>query len=116
MYLCGLHSSFVVTQLPNPASNFLLNGYIILLPTHLCFLSPLSPHSLFSSLFKGNFAVWCGLFSSLDCTLIAIRNKEDPWNSITSGAMTGAILAARGWTHSAYMHLCIFVCMSVWLP
>ena len=44
----------------------------------------------------GNFAVWGGLFSSFDCTLVAIRRKEDPWNSIISGAATGGVLAARG--------------------
>lgn len=31
----------------------------------------------------------------IDCGLMKVRGKEDPWNSITSGAMTGAILAAR---------------------
>jgi import inner membrane translocase subunit TIM17 len=44
----------------------------------------------------GNFAVWGGLFSCFDCSLAAIRKKEDPWNSILSGALTGAVLAARG--------------------
>jgi len=44
----------------------------------------------------GNFAVWGGLFSSFDCSLVAIRKKEDPWNSIFSGAATGGVLAARG--------------------
>ena len=44
----------------------------------------------------GNFAVWGGLFSSFDCTLVALRQKEDPWNSIISGAATGGVLAARG--------------------
>nr|XP_046221716.1 mitochondrial import inner membrane translocase subunit Tim17-B isoform X3 [Oncorhynchus gorbuscha] len=43
----------------------------------------------------GSFAVWGGLFSTIDCGLVRIRGKEDPWNSITSGAMTGAVLAAR---------------------
>lgn len=43
----------------------------------------------------GNFAVWGGLFSTIDCSLVAIRKKEDPWNSISSGALTGAILAVR---------------------
>lgn len=43
----------------------------------------------------GNFAVWGGLFSTIDCTLVHLRKKEDPWNSITSGALTGAILASR---------------------
>ena len=45
--------------------------------------------------FLGNFAVWGGVFSSIDCALVAVRKKEDPWNSITSGALTGAILAVR---------------------
>lgn len=39
--------------------------------------------------------MWGGLYSSFDCALIAIRDKEDPWNSIGSGAITGAVLAAR---------------------
>ncbi|XP_037539968.1 mitochondrial import inner membrane translocase subunit Tim17-B [Nematolebias whitei] len=43
----------------------------------------------------GSFAVWGGLYSTIDCSLIRLREKEDPWNSITSGALTGAILAAR---------------------
>lgn len=43
----------------------------------------------------GSFAVWGGLFSTIDCGMVQIRGKEDRWNSITSGALTGAILAAR---------------------
>uniref|UniRef100_UPI00358FE511 mitochondrial import inner membrane translocase subunit Tim17-B n=1 Tax=Myxine glutinosa TaxID=7769 RepID=UPI00358FE511 len=43
----------------------------------------------------GSFAVWGGLFSTIDCGLVRIRGKEDPWNSISSGALTGAILASR---------------------
>lgn len=43
----------------------------------------------------GNFAVWGGLFSAIDCSLVYIRKKEDPWNSITSGALTGAVLSVR---------------------
>ncbi|KAK2184981.1 hypothetical protein NP493_248g00021 [Ridgeia piscesae] len=46
----------------------------------------------------GNFAVWGGLFSAIDCTMVYIRKKEDPWNSITSGALTGAILSVRNGT------------------
>lgn len=48
-----------------------------------------------SPIIAGNFAVWGGMFSTIDCTLIHIRKKEDPWNSIISGAATGGILAAR---------------------
>lgn len=43
----------------------------------------------------GQFAVWGGLFSTIDCSLVYMRKKEDPWNSIISGAATGGILAAR---------------------
>ncbi|RHZ69308.1 hypothetical protein Glove_284g51 [Diversispora epigaea] len=44
----------------------------------------------------GNFAVWGGLFSTFDCALKGIRQKEDPWNLIASGFFTGGVLAARG--------------------
>ncbi|XP_043518222.1 mitochondrial import inner membrane translocase subunit Tim17-B-like isoform X2 [Frieseomelitta varia] len=44
---------------------------------------------------SGNFAVWGGLFSAIECTLIHWRHKEDPWNSILSGALTGGVLASR---------------------
>jgi hypothetical protein len=43
----------------------------------------------------GSFAVWGGLFSTFDCTLVAIRHKEDPWNSIAAGALTGGFLQLR---------------------
>jgi mitochondrial import inner membrane translocase subunit TIM17 len=48
-----------------------------------------------SPVLGGQFAVWGGLFACCDCTLTALRQKEDPWNSICSGAATGGILAAR---------------------
>lgn len=35
--------------------------------------------------------MWGGLFSTFDCTLVAVRKKEDPWNSIAAGAMTGGL-------------------------
>ncbi|KAJ2454952.1 hypothetical protein EV183_001213 [Coemansia sp. RSA 2336] len=44
----------------------------------------------------GNFAVWGSMFSTFECVLKGIRQKEDPWNSIGSGAITGGLLAARG--------------------
>ncbi|KAL5111222.1 Mitochondrial import inner membrane translocase subunit Tim17-A [Taenia crassiceps] len=46
-------------------------------------------------LLGGAFAVWGGMFTAVDCTLVFVRKKEDPWNSITSGAITGAVLAVR---------------------
>ncbi|KAK9865399.1 hypothetical protein WJX84_003617 [Apatococcus fuscideae] len=49
----------------------------------------------------GSFAVWGGLFSTFDCTLVAIRKKEDPWNSISAGALTGGFLQLRTGLRSA---------------
>ncbi|KAK2989618.1 hypothetical protein RJ640_027392 [Escallonia rubra] len=43
----------------------------------------------------GSFAVWGGLFSAFDCTMVYARQKEDPWNSIFAGASTGGFLAMR---------------------
>ena len=42
----------------------------------------------------GSFAVRWSLFSTIDCGLVRLRGKEDPWNSITGGALTRAVLAA----------------------
>ncbi|KAK9823787.1 hypothetical protein WJX72_005500 [[Myrmecia] bisecta] len=49
----------------------------------------------------GSFAVWGGLFSTFDCTLVALRHKEDPWNSIAAGALTGGFLQLRTGLKSA---------------
>ena len=49
----------------------------------------------------GNFAVWGGCFASCDCTLTALRRKEDPYNAIMSGFLTGGILAARAGPRAA---------------
>ncbi|KAK6914817.1 hypothetical protein RJ641_019934 [Dillenia turbinata] len=43
----------------------------------------------------GSFAVWGGLFSVFDCSMVYIRQKEDPWNSIIAGAATGGFLQMR---------------------
>lgn len=43
----------------------------------------------------GSFAVWGGCFASFDCTLVYLRQKEDPWNSIASGFLTGGFLQLR---------------------
>ncbi|KAL7187674.1 hypothetical protein ACSBR1_037685 [Camellia fascicularis] len=43
----------------------------------------------------GSFAVWGGLFSTFDCTMVYVRQKEDPWNSIIAGAATGGFLSMR---------------------
>lgn len=44
----------------------------------------------------GNFAVWGGSFSAFDCSLQYIRQRDDHWNAIASGFLTGGVLAARG--------------------
>ena len=44
----------------------------------------------------GNFALWGGMFSSMDCLLISYRQKDDSWNAIIAGAITGGLLAIRG--------------------
>lgn len=49
----------------------------------------------------GNFGVWGGLFSTFDCSVKAIRKKEDPWNAITAGFMTGGSLAMRNGVKAA---------------
>jgi import inner membrane translocase subunit TIM17 len=43
----------------------------------------------------GSFAVWGGLFSVFDCSMVYVRQKEDPWNSIFAGAATGGFLQTR---------------------
>lgn len=48
-----------------------------------------------STLTGVQFAAWGGMFSTIDCCLVAIRKKEDPLNSIASGSLTGALLAIR---------------------
>lgn len=40
----------------------------------------------------------------IDCSMVQVRGKEDPWNSITSGALTGAILAARSKRSRRHTH------------
>ncbi|XP_033170973.1 mitochondrial import inner membrane translocase subunit Tim17-B [Drosophila mauritiana] len=43
----------------------------------------------------GNFAAWGCVFSIVDCSLVHLRQKEDPWNSIMSGAIAGGLLSSR---------------------
>lgn len=44
----------------------------------------------------GNFGLWGGIFSSMDCLLIYYRQKDDPYNAIAAGFITGGVLAIRG--------------------
>ncbi|KAK1921990.1 Tim17-domain-containing protein [Papiliotrema laurentii] len=50
----------------------------------------------------GNFGVWGGLFSTFDCAVKGYRQKEDPWNAIISGFLTGGALAFRSGPRSAF--------------
>jgi len=43
----------------------------------------------------GSFAIWGLCYSSFDCSLVAVRGKDDSWNSITAGFLTGGALAIR---------------------
>ena len=45
--------------------------------------------------YGGNLAVWGGLLSSIDCSLIWLRGKEDPWNSVLAGSTASGLLALR---------------------
>lgn len=50
----------------------------------------------------GNFGVWGGMFSTFDCAVKGYRQKEDAWNGIISGFMTGGCLALRSESFSLY--------------
>ncbi|KAK9697592.1 hypothetical protein RND81_08G047300 [Saponaria officinalis] len=54
----------------------------------LCFL-----HS--HALFFRHASRPASLFSTFDCGMVYIRQKEDPWNSIAAGALTGGFLQMR---------------------
>ncbi|XP_057768421.1 mitochondrial import inner membrane translocase subunit TIM17-2-like [Salvia miltiorrhiza] len=43
----------------------------------------------------GSFAVWGGLYSTFNCSLAYLRNKEDAWNAIIAAASTGSLLQMR---------------------
>lgn len=93
-----------IISIPNPRSvqafYFILFYFIVFISFVLSGVRNCSRVLLLSNptYVPGNFAVWGGLFSAIDCSLVYIRKKEDPWNSITSGALTGAILSIRSWS------------------
>eukprot|EP00042_Codosiga_hollandica_P019817 m.62299 g.62299 ORF g.62299 m.62299 type:complete len:169 (-) comp49541_c0_seq3:254-760(-) len=43
----------------------------------------------------GSFAAWGVTFGACDCALVGLRQKEDPWNGIISGAVSSGMLSAR---------------------
>ena len=70
-------------------------------PAGARFAGSLSAVSARAPVLGGQFAVWGGLFACFDCSLTALRQKEDPWNSIVSGAATGGVLAVRAGPQAA---------------
>ncbi|RSH91894.1 translocase of the inner membrane [Saitozyma podzolica] len=65
------------------------------------FVGSLSAIKARAPVLGGNFGVWGGLFSSFDCAVKGYRQKEDPWNAIISGFLTGGSLALRAGPRSA---------------
>ena len=55
----------------------------------------------------GSFAMWGCCFSSIDCLMIYLRQKDDPWNAIVSGGLTGGILAIRSGMNTAFQNAII---------
>ena len=51
--------------------------------------------------------MWGGVFSSMDCLLIYYRQKDDPWNAVAAGFITGGILAIRGGASVAFKNAVI---------
>ncbi len=47
-------------------------------------------------LLGGNFGLWGGMFSSIECMLIYYRQKDDGRNAVAAGFITGGLLAIRG--------------------
>ncbi|OCF38210.1 mitochondrial import inner membrane translocase subunit [Kwoniella heveanensis CBS 569] len=66
------------------------------------FVGSLSAIKARAPVLGGNFGVWGGLFSSFDCAVKGYRQKEDPWNAIISGFLTGGSLALRAGPRSAF--------------
>jgi mitochondrial import inner membrane translocase subunit TIM17 len=49
----------------------------------------------------GNFASWGGVYAIIDLGLVKWRKKEDPWNALIAGSLTGTTLALRSGVRSA---------------
>ncbi|KAF8912478.1 hypothetical protein CPB85DRAFT_1220045 [Mucidula mucida] len=45
---------------------------------------------------------WRGTFSAFECAVKGCRQREDPWNDVISGFMTGGSLALRGGPREAF--------------
>ncbi len=61
----------------------------------------------------GNFGIWGGMFSTFDCAIKGVRQKEDAWNAILSGFMTGGCLAARSESRLLFVLLYSFLTLAL---
>lgn len=62
----------------------------------------------------GNFGVWGGMFSTFDCAIKGWRQKEDAWNAILSGFLTGGCLAARSELFPVLAPSALYLLLSRW--
>lgn len=46
--------------------------------------------------------MWGGIFSACECLLIHYRQKDDPYNAIIGGFITGGLLSIRGGASIAF--------------
>lgn len=51
--------------------------------------------------------MWGGCFSSFDCLMIWLRQKDDPLNAVVAGFVTGGVLAIRGGPNLAFKNALI---------
>ena len=51
--------------------------------------------------------MWGGCFSSCDCLMIWLRQKDDPFNAVIAGFVTGGVLAARSGASNAFKNAVI---------
>ncbi|KAJ6551144.1 mitochondrial import inner membrane translocase subunit Tim17/22 [Mycena capillaripes] len=66
------------------------------------FIGALSSTKARAPVVAGNFGVWGGLLSTFECAVKGVRKKEDVWNPIISGFMTGGCLALRSGPKGAF--------------
>ncbi|KAF5776262.1 hypothetical protein HanXRQr2_Chr12g0522321 [Helianthus annuus] len=91
--LDDIGGAFAMGAIGGSAFHFLKGVYNS--PTGSRFIGATEAVAMKTPRVAGGFAVWGGLFSAFDCTMVYARQKEDPWNSIIAGAATGGFLQMR---------------------
>lgn len=51
--------------------------------------------------------MWGGLFSATECLMIYYRQRDDPFNAVIGGIVTGGLLSIRGGASIAFKQACI---------